>query len=136
MVMEQNKIKKLLVLDKKHADKGKWRLSQYRMELDKIAKELPLSKIEKEQVMYIIKNFGLKRLNKRASSEQIITALAFFIKSKNTKQGMKLEWYRCVNKVKLTYDDYITILTNLIDCYMQLIPLNGLRVGDMTGEFL
>lgn len=135
MVMKQNKIRKLFVLGEKHGNKRRWRLSQCRMELDKIAKDLSLTKTEKEQVMYIIKNFGLKRLNRRASKEKILVALAFFVKSKNAKHGMKLEWYKCVNKVKLTYDDYITILTNLINAYMQLIPLNGLHIGDTVGEF-
>lgn len=126
--MERARFKRLLVLDSKHGNKRRWKLSQYKRDIDVIAERMSLTQSDKEQVMYIIKNFGLNKLHSKATSEQIIVALSFFVKSKNSHHTIDFGWYRVVKEVGLTKDMYIRILTNLLDCYMKLMPLEGLRI--------
>ena len=100
-----------------------WRLHRYYSFTDKIKHELNLTKTDIKRVKHIIKRVGLKKLHKNATCEQIILALAIFIKEESTKRTIDMKSYEILKEHKLNCKIYTTILRNLLKYYRQRIPV-------------
>ena len=81
---------------------------------DIIMIDLPLDGETNKEVHYLINHYGnLNRLNSRATKETVIGCLFFYImKSHNNK--VRIEDYRALLRLNVTYDNYSTVLTNML----------------------
>ncbi len=100
-----------------------WRLHQYYSFLDTIKHELNLTKTDIQRIRHIINKVGVKKLHKNATSEQIILALAVFVKEESTKRTINIQSYGILREHKVDHKIYTTVLRNLLMYYRQRLPI-------------
>lgn len=104
-----------------------WRLQQYYFFLEIISPELNLNKTDIQRILYITRRVGIKQLHKRASMEQILLALAVFIKEESTSHPLHIDRYSILKEYNVDYRLYTTVLRNLLQYYRNRTPTGDVR---------
>lgn len=101
---------------------GEWRHAQHYFFLGTISPELNLNKTDIQRILYITRRVGIKQLHKRASMEQVLLALAVFIKEESTGHPLQIDRYTILKEYNVDYRLYTTVLRNLLQYYRNRTP--------------
>jgi hypothetical protein len=109
--------------DMHNSSNGEWRHTQHYFFLETISADLNLNRTDIQRILYITRRVGIKQLHKRASMEQVLLALAVFIKEESTGHPLRIDRYTILKEYNVNYKLYTTVLRNLLRYYRSRSPV-------------
>lgn len=100
-----------------------WKYAQHYFFLETISADLNLNRTDIQRILYITRRVGIKQLHKRASMEQVLLALAVFIKEESTGHPLRIDRYSILKEYNVNYKLYTTVLRNLLRYYRSRSPV-------------
>src|SRR5690606_1338211 len=98
-----------------------WKYAQHYFFLHAIRPDLNLNEGDIERILHILKKVGGKELHRKASMEQVLLALAVFVKEEGG-HPVPLDRYRILKEYSVDYKLYTTVLRNLLQYYRARTP--------------
>jgi len=100
---------------------SEWKYAQHYFFLQVIRPELNLNEGDIQRILHVLKKVGVKELHRKASMEQVLLALAVFVKEEGG-HPVPLDRYSILREYSVDYKLYNTVLRNLLKYYRSRTP--------------